>query len=261
MNMKKPTLGIALGGGGARGFAHLGVLQALSESGLRPDVLSGVSAGAIVAAFLADGKSPREVHQLLKDKGLFSYSKMQVSTTGLLNLKGLKKELQKNLSVSRLEDLQIPLFVGATNLSNGQMEYFSEGLIEEIVLASSSIPIIFSPVKLNGDLYVDGGLIDNLPVHPLRERCERIIAVNICPVAPTEKLNNLLQIALRIFQLNLNSKTRHPREHCDLVIEPAGLEKYDYLTTSAADELFDLGYGYAQGVLQKLPAARLLAHR
>jgi NTE family protein len=251
--METYNTGIALGGGGTRGFAHLGVLQALAEGGIRPEIISGVSAGAIVGAFLADGKSPRDIHLLLKDKGLFSFSKMQMSSTGLLNLKGLKSELKSNLSVSRLEDLTTPLVVGAANLSKGQMEYFSEGPIEQAVLASSSIPILFSPVQIGESLYVDGGLMDNLPVQPLRGRCQQIIGVNICPVAPTDRLNNMLQIALRIFQLNLNSKARQPQEYCDLVIEPRGLEKYDYLTTSAADELFELGYQYAAALLKEAP--------
>lgn len=248
--MENQTIGIALGGGGTRGFAHLGVLKALFEVGVRPGIISGVSAGAIVGALLADGKTPSEIHLLMKNKGLFAFSKMQVSSTGLLNLKGLKAELKKHLSVNRIEQLGIPLIVGAANLTEGRMEYFAEGPVEQAVLASSSIPILFSPVKIQSALYVDGGLMDNLPVQPLRGRCDKIIAVNICPVAPTEKLNNLVQIALRIFQLNLNSKTRSPQEYCDLVIEPAGLENYDYLSTSAADELFELGYAYTRQMLQ-----------
>lgn len=248
--MKDYQIGIALGGGGTRGFAHLGVLEALFEAGVKPDIVSGVSAGAIVGALLADGMSPSKIHELLKNKGFFAFSKMQMSSTGLLNLKGLKAELKKHLSVERIEQLGIPLAIGATNLSEGRMDYFWEGPIEQAVLASSSIPILFSPVKINDSLYVDGGLMDNLPVQPLRRQCEIVIAVNICPVAPTDKLNNLLQIALRIFQLNLNSKTRHPREYSDLIIEPAGLEKYDYLTVSAADELFELGYAHTQRVLK-----------
>ena len=124
----KYDLGIALGGGGARGFAHLGVLKALEEKGIVPDICAGVSAGAVAGAFWAAEKDIDETFNLLKSKKILNYSKVLWPKRGLMNLSGLKRDIENNIPFENIEDLPRPFFIGVSNLSNGCAEYIKEGL-------------------------------------------------------------------------------------------------------------------------------------
>jgi len=239
--MKYQT-GLVLSGGGARGFAHLGIIQALSEKGIKPDVISGVSAGAIVGAFIASGRPPHEVHQLLKNKGLLKYSKIHLPVDGLLRLDGLKEVLAKEIPYARLEELPIPLFVGISNLNEGRVEYHNRGELPLTVLASASIPILFSPVEINGCQYVDGGLFNNIPTKPIENDCHRLIVSNIHPLDKSGKLKNMVQIAVRTFHLSILSKNHEARKKADIFIEPEELSGYEILDIKHADEVFEVGY-------------------
>jgi NTE family protein len=250
--MKKHKLGIALGGGGARGFAHLGVLKALEEKDIVPDIIAGTSAGAIVGALIADGKTPDEIYGLLKDRGFFNFSRISIPKNGMLKLDGLKKELEKHISVDDISELEIPLIVAATNMNTGKVDFFDKGPIGDIVLASSSIPVLFSPVEIDGNLYNDGGVMMNVPVEALKDKCKHIIAVNVSPVRETKKLNNLINMSIRTFQLSINSNVRDCTEDCDIMIEPEGLEDFDILNVKHAKKMFDLGYEYTRKLEIKL---------
>src|SRR5665811_384027 len=179
---KKYKTGLVLSGGGTRGFAHLGVIAALVEKGIKPDIISGTSAGAITGAFIAAGKTPEEILKIFKKGSFFKYTKLHIPTDGLLKLDGLKEVIQKEIASKNIEDLKVPFFVAVSNLNKGIVEYKNKGLLGETVLASSSIPILFSPVILNGDSYVDGGLMDNIPISPIKTKCEQIIVSNIRPI-------------------------------------------------------------------------------
>lgn len=257
--MKKYNLGITLGGGGARGFAHLGIMEALYEQSIYPDIISGVSAGSIAGVFLADGKSPQETLKILKQKGLFSYSTIILPKTGLLKLDGLEHELENDISVENMQDLKTPLIAAVVNLNQGHVEYLSKGPIEKIILASSSIPVLFEPVEINGMMYVDGGLFDNVPAEPLQNICEKIIAVDISPVQPKEKLENLVQIATRTLQLSMNATTKGLKDKCDLIIAPEKCSEYEILKASHADELFEVGYEYTRRLEMREKIEKLVA--
>jgi NTE family protein len=244
--MKKYKTGFVLSGGGAKGFAHLGILQFLAENGISPDIISGVSAGAIVGVFIASGKTPLETYQILTHGGFMKYTKIHLPTDGLLRLDGLKEIFKKEIPQEYIEELKMPLIVTATNLNTGKTEYFDKGPIHEVVLASSSIPVLFSPVEMNGRQYVDGGVLNNLPVEPLIGKCERIITQNINPVYETEKLKNLVQVAMRTFHIGVHSRVEIAQKYSDLYIEPKDLDKYDLLKASQADEIFEVGYNYAR---------------
>ena len=172
---KKYKTGLVLSGGGTRGFAHLGVIAALNELGIQPDVISGVSAGAIVGAFIAAGKNPEEILEIFKRGWFFQYTQIHLPVYGLLKLDGLKELIDKEIEVKRIEDLQIPLHICISNLNKGRVEYRDKGPIGSTVLASSSIPVLFAPVKLGVFHYVDGGLMDNIPVEPVKDDCEQLI--------------------------------------------------------------------------------------
>lgn len=240
--MEMAHTGFALSGGGARGFAHLGILEALSEKGIRPDIISGVSAGAIVGAFIASGRPPREVHEIMKTGKHFRYTKIQIPKTGFFRLDGLQKILEQEIPFANIEDLPLPLYIGISNLSEGRMEYRNRGLLAKTVLASSSIPILFSPVDLDGCQYVDGGLLDNIGVEPLTGKCKKLVVSNISPLEHPAYIHSMTQMITRTFLVGIHARIREAKNVADLYIEPAGLTRFDVLSLSKADELFRIGY-------------------
>ena len=138
--------GLVLSGGGARGFAHIGVLQALNEAGIFPDVISGTSAGALVGVLYADGYSPLDILKMMNSTSRLHYIRPTVPREGLLQISGIERILKENLRAKKFEDLRIPLFVTATDLNNGKIRYFSSGELLNPVIASASIPVLFKPV-------------------------------------------------------------------------------------------------------------------
>lgn len=240
--MKKYKTGLVLSGGGTRGFAHLGVIGALLEKGIKPDVISGVSAGAIVGAFIAGGKSPHETMEIFKKGWFFKYTKLQLPVNGLMKLDGLKEIINTKIEFKKLEESPLPFYIGVANLNKGKAEYKNTGPLGKTVLASSSIPVLFAPVELNGEYYVDGGLMDNIPIEPIKNDCERIIVVNIAPLNPRDKFKNLIQIASRTFYMSVNANMNLVQKYASVFIEPEGIDQYDILTRTHADELYELGY-------------------
>lgn len=245
---RNTKIGLALGGGGARGFAHLGVIQALKEKNIEPDIIAGTSAGSMVGAFIASGKEPGEVLDLLKDKDLFGYSKIQWPKEGLFSLDGLGKILKKEIEGKNIEDQKTPLIITVSNLNKGKTEYLRTGNLVNAVLASSSIPFVFKPVEIDGNKYADGGIMDNLPVKPLMEECDKVIAISISPIKETNDLDNLIKIASRTFQLSVNAQNNELQKKCTLFIEPEGIRTFDLFDVKQADELFQLGYDYVKGI-------------
>jgi len=240
--MKKYKTGLVLSGGGTRGFAHLGVIAALFDMGIKPYVISGTSAGAIAGAFIAAGKNPQYILETLKKGSFFNYTKLQIPRDGLMKLDGLKELFHREIPAKNLEELDIPFFVAISNLNSGTVEYRNKGLLGETVLASSSIPILFAPVEIDGNLYVDGGLLDNIPVEPIKLDCEQIIVVNISPINPKDKFKNLVEIATRTFYMSVNANMKQVRKYATYYIEPEGIDNYEILSRTHADELYRLGY-------------------
>ena len=247
--MSDKKVGIALGGGGTRGFAHLGVLKALEEKGIKIDIVSGTSAGSIVGSLIAAGKTSEEIFKLMKENELTDFAKIKLPINGFMSLENMGKKLGKMLPGENFNDLKLPLHIAVTNMLTGKIEYISKGNIVKAVQASSSIPIIFSPVEINGKIYVDGGLLDNIPVKPLEDCCDVIIAVDIMPLGELEdgeKVEKLIDIAERIFEISTKSIDNDKLEICDYIIRVEGLEGFNILDSSHADEIYEIGYNHAK---------------
>lgn len=240
----KPEFGIALSGGGVRGFAHLGVVKALLERGISPGMISGVSAGAIVGVLLADGYSPDEILKLLADLDLFKMLKIKARPLGLLKPEGFQNKLGELLRARSFEDLKLPFFVTATNLNKAQSEVFSSGNLIDPVIASMSFPLVIRPHKLNGELYVDGGLMDNLPVHPLEGKVEHIIGVYVNPVKDAPEKFRTRNYADRLVHIALRANIQASIEKCYWFIEPPGLLSNHLFKLANARTIFSAGYDY-----------------
>ncbi|MCU0423494.1 MAG: patatin-like phospholipase family protein [Bacteroidia bacterium] len=241
---KKYKLGIVLSGGGARGFAHIGVLKALNENGIFPDVISCVSAGSIVGSLYADGYTPDEIFAIFHRLELYKLLRFYRPAFGLLRADGLERTLRKQLHASNFENLKIPLHVCTVNFSQAKLVYFNTGDIVPAVMASCAIPMVLKPIELNGEFYVDGGLMNNLPVEPLLHHCENIIGVNVNPVMPENKFASFRNFSDRVMHLALRANIEHNIRFCDIYLEPEGLMKYHLFKTSASQEIFRMGYQY-----------------
>jgi NTE family protein len=241
-------IGIALGGGGSKGFAHLGVLKALGEKGIRPDIIAGTSAGSIVGAFIAAGKEPEEILELIKKNRFIDFAKVTLPGGGFFTLGNFEKLMEKLLPAREFSDLQLPFYASATNLYTGKVEYLSKGPLIPAVKASCAIPVLFLPVTLHGQLYADGGVLDNLPVTPLVSKCDKIIAVNVNKNEEVKRLGNIKEAALRVFEIISNRDRDIAEDVCDLLIEPPGLGKFRILDTRHADELFEIGYEHTRKI-------------
>jgi len=256
---EKYNTGIVLSGGGARGFAHLGVLQALNEAGVFPDVVSGTSAGALTGAFYCDGHSPKEILKLMKTDSRLSYMRPAMPRDGLLQISGILKILETHLNARTFEDLKIPLFVAATDLNNGKAVYFSKGDIFNPVIASASIPVLFKPVVINKIFYVDGGVMDNLPIHPIENKCRLCLGSFVNPIGYEEDTSGLIRIAVRTFMLSISKEVQEKAKKFDLLIAPIELMNYGILDPENADVLFSIGYKATNEKLKEPVIKKLLA--
>jgi len=258
MSVKKYNIGLVLSGGGARGFAHLGFIQALNDSGIFPEIISGTSAGALVGVLYADGHTPREILHLMNVGSRLDFMRPAVPREGLLQINGIAKILKNNLRASTFEELKIPLYVTATDLNNGKAEYFCKGDLINAVIASASIPVLFQPVLINNIHYVDGGVLDNLPLRPIESKCRKLIGSFVNPVGYVEKLSGLINIAERTFMISMSKEIIEKAGKFDLLIAPPELENFKILDPEKAEDLFELGFKTTMEKLNKNKIAELL---
>ena len=248
---KKYKVGLALSGGGAKGIAHLGVLKALEERGIKVDVISGVSVGAIVGALYADGHSTEEINDFFQKSSLFQMVSFNLPKNGgLANTDRYKKHLGSVLRAKTFEELNIPLIVNATELNAGKNVYFKSGELLSCIIASASVPIFFNPTNINGKLYVDGGLFCNLPASVLKADCEIVIGVHTNPTSHKESTSGLLDVAERTFHLAINGNTIEQKTYCDIVIETKDAKKFGMFDVAKADSIFKIGYDEANKILK-----------
>ncbi|TFH36308.1 MAG: patatin [Bacteroidia bacterium] len=247
----KYNTGLVLSGGAARGFAHLGVFKALREKGITAGIVSGVSAGAIAGAFYCDGFEPEEVLELFNNTKIFRFVKLEFNKQGLMNISGLTRVLKNNLRTKSIEDLRKPLVITITNLMEGTTRYITQGDLVNAVVASSSIPVIFKPVIIDGDAYIDGGIKNNLPIEPIQGLCRNLIGVHVNPVGMYNPEKGLIHLALRSFHLSVASGIPGKVKQLTCFIEPSGLAKYSYYDIEGRYKMFDLGYEEAMKVLAK----------
>jgi len=248
---KKTKVGLVLSGGAARGFAHVGVIKALNEYGIYPDVVSGVSAGAIAGVLYCDGYEPHEMLEIIKDRSLFRYISLAIPKNGLLSMDNMQKVLDEALRAKRFEDMKIPFYCNATNLNKGTAEYFHKGELLQKVMASATIPMLFKPVMMNGYTYVDGGVMDNFPVKPIWEKVDKIIGVHVNPTGEVKEAKGLIKIAERSFHLSVNSHIDQMADSCDMFIQPENLKKFGLLSVSDGKKIYEVGYEKAMEVLKK----------
>jgi NTE family protein len=245
--------GIVLSGGGARGLAHIGVLAALEEHGIYPEIISGSSMGAIVGALYASGKTPSELLSIAKNKKLYNLFNWSVPRRGgMLSLKILRTVLENNIADDRFSALKKELHISVSNITKGRPEIISSGKLFQAVLSSASIPVIFEPQKIDGQTYVDGGLFNDLPVEPLVGKCNKIIASHVNYNGPDPELGSIRAIAERVYRLAIYQHVEKNFEMCDYIIDPPELRKHGIFEFKHIDTLFEIGYQASKALILKM---------
>lgn len=252
--MKQHKLGLVLSGGGARGFAHIGVLKALNENGIYPDAISAVSAGSIVGCLYAGGYTPEQIFGIFSKLDIYKILKFYRPAFGMLRADGLEKVLGQALPTDDFKSLQMPLFICATNFTKAQVTYFHQGSILNAVMASCAIPMVLKPLQIGGEFYVDGGLMNNLPIEPLEHSCEDIIGVNVNPVTEATAISSFRNYADRVMHLALRANIQNNIHKCDIYIEPPGLMEYNLFKVSAAEKIYEIGYNHTISLIDQIKA-------
>jgi NTE family protein len=245
--------GLVLSGGGARGIAHIGAVKALFEHGFKPDIISGASSGAFVGAMLANGHAPDEIIELITETSFYPYLRFGFGASGLLQMNRLEAVLCKYIPENRFESLKIPLVVTATDVVSGEEVQFRSGEMAMPVLASCCIPGVFSPIQFKGHTLVDGGVLNNLPVEPIIQDADYIVGMHCNPFAIDKPMKRTTEIVYRSLILAMHSKTRERFKMCDLLVEPPELSRFSIFDFRKARQLFDVGYQYTRGLLDKNP--------
>ncbi len=256
---KKYKIGIALSGGGVKGFAHAGALKAMEEKGIKPEIISGTSAGAIVGALYSSGYSPQEICDLFKKKDFNDFVEINMPKNGLFATNGFIKFLSNVIKYEKLEELPIPLFVTATNLDKGESTLFKEGDLSKTVMASACIPVIFNPVVISGSKYVDGGIFKNFPVSPIRDLCDFIVGINASPMITEKYSGNIIGIAERSYHFMFKANTVEDKKLCDILIEVESVMQYKTFDLKKVDIIFEQGYISMKNELEKNSVAQQIS--
>lgn len=248
------SLGIAFSGGGARGFAHIGVILAMEKFNIKPDIIAGVSAGAIAASLYGAGLYGKEIIEVFQEfNKLSDFTDWAIPRESILRLDKFRQMLESWLPVRNIEDCRIPTVICATDFDHGKSVGFTKGEMAIRVVASCSIPIIFPPVKLNGVNYVDGGVLRNLPAWAIRENCRTLIGVNCSPLSRKYSYKkSIIDIAFRSYSLMSKANTLQDINLCDHLIQNDGLAQYKTFGVADMKKIIVKGYDSACSLFETL---------
>lgn len=244
-------LGLALGGGSARGFAHIGVIQALEKHKIRPDLVVGTSAGSIIGAFFAAGFSGTQMEEVALKIRDFEIADISAgSKRGMVVGNALQTLVNQYLQNKPIESFATPFCAVATNLVSGKIQLFRSGNAGFAVRASCSMPGVFIPARLGADEYVDGGLISPLPVMAAKKLgADYVIAVDVSAPSENVNLHGMFELLMQSFDIMGQSLIRMESEKADIVIHP-DLRKFSSTDFQLRRELIAAGY---QAGLQAIP--------
>lgn len=237
-------LGIVLSGGGAKGAAHIGVLKAMEERGIKPTIVSGTSAGAIIGALYCAGYSSEEMFDFFNKTSVFRPANYTWKKPGFFNPSSMEAVLLKLLPENSFDSLKYPLYIVATDITKARQKVFSTGKLVPAILASSSFPVVFAPVEIEDSLYSDGGILNNFPTEPIRQKCDKLIGVNIQHISPVDKtqLKNTFGVFQRIYSISTRFASVSKYQECDLVIAPPELNDFNTFDMYKIKKMYEIGY-------------------
>lgn len=251
--------GIALSGGGALGFAHIGALQALEDCGVEPQVVAGCSMGTLVGSLYANGYTPEQIYNCIQleefDKTLKVVKLHFLSgSLAVVDNKHIREFLEKYIQGDRFEDLKKPFYVCVTNLTTCDEEIVSSGPhLHDFLLASAAIPGVFRAIEVDSTYYVDGGVVNNLPAAAIRDQCKTLISVDVLPVGPPAKFKKIRDVVHRSIHSSSHHNSLPGREASDHVIDVLMPDEYSVMSFDDFKTIYQYGYDAAKLYLQNHP--------
>ena len=249
MNQKK--VGLALGGGAVLGAAHVGVLKAIDELGISIEYVAGTSAGALIASLFAFKNNWQKIEKIILDMNWFDISELTLSKFGLLSNEKIRDIIIDNIGDVDIDDSKIPLNIIATDICSGEKVIMKSDNLADAVKASTCIPGIFTPVEIKNKLLVDGGVVENVPLHSLKNMgAEMLIGVDLNAGHAVKKPSNIVELLLNTFDFALMSATKLQTEKENIIIKP-DLSKFNVIDNAQVADLIDQGYNDSIKVLKK----------
>lgn len=249
--LPKGGIALALGGGAVLGAAHVGVLKALDEHQVPIRAISGTSIGGLIAALYAFGKSPEEIETLVAELDWLGVTRLTLSRFGILSNEELGRKVEETLGDVAIESARIPLYLVATDIATGQRVVLDKGDPGRAVMASSCIPGVFVPVEIDGRLLVDGGLVENVPVSPLRDNGARfVVGVDLNARRHYQRPDDIVDLLANAIDIAIDTVTRTQVSDADLLITPE-LASYSRRDTSRFVDLVEEGYRVTSRMLQE----------
>jgi NTE family protein len=251
-------LGITLSGGAARGYAHIGVLRAFEEAGIEIDYISGASMGSIIGAMYAYGYSPKEMIAIIEKEKLYKISKIfnlhLFNRKGISNHKKIKKILNNTLPVNNFDSLKRFFALSMTNFIDLETEYaFSGDQLKEKITASAAIPSVFEPVVIDGIIYIDGGMMNNLPIEPIKDKCQKIIMIDVTAVSKQMLTSGKIKIGYRAGLAMMKQMNAARIAQADYYVGLEKLERYNPFDFRKYKAIIQIGYEGMKQYLEEHP--------
>lgn len=246
-------IGLALGGGAAKGIAHIGVLRAIEEKDIQIHCLSGTSIGALISAYYAFGKTPTEIEEIIPELNLRKVIKLTLPRKGFISTERIEEMILRDIGPVNIEDARIPLAIMTTDIGTGEPVILDRGPLYKAVCASVSVPGIFIPTEHRGRILVDGGLTENVPISPLEKMgAGVIVAVDLNGVKKYPNPDDIVTILGNAMDIAIDIRTKEQLEEADIVIS-MDLSAFTRLDNSHAyKDILDIGYETASEKIEKL---------
>ena len=247
------TIGLALGGGAAKGVAHIGVLKALEDANIEVDYIAGTSVGAMIAALYAFRVDVETIGSLARRLTMSKVTSFKLNKTGFFSTESLRELMLEYVGDVAIEDATIPLSIVATDINSGEEIILTSGSVVDAVCASAAIPGIYIPVEINGRTLVDGGLVQNVPIEALQTAGAGVtIASHLNSVSHYQEISHVLDVMRNAFEIAVSQHTQDQLKEADLLIS---MDLSDFSlrdNTERYDELFNIGHQAATVQLTKL---------
>jgi NTE family protein len=256
---RNEALGLCLSGGGALGFAHIGVIQSLEENGIYPTHIVGSSMGAIIGTLYAAGYSPADMLQMIKDDKLYKVTKLltfraSFLKSGLSTHTLLRTVIKEMIPHNSFDKLKKKIYICIANLNSAEWEIIDSGdELDKWVSASASIPGVFETVKEGETFYVDGGLLNNMPAQAIEKVCLNIIGVDVIPHKIPSELNKPTDTLVYSIRAMQHQNSKEGREICRFIIEPNAIEEYHEFSFDAYEAIYQYGYDAANKFIAENP--------
>ncbi len=251
---KKHRFGLVLSGGGVKGAAHIGVLQALDEQHIKPNCISGTSAGALAGAFYACGYSASDILKFINEQNFFKLNALTWQHPGMIDIEKFFEAFIPYFEGKTFESLNIELQVATTDIISGKLKIFNSGSLLKPLFASCAFPFIFAPVIIDDILYSDGGIINNFPTKHIVDTAEKSLGVYVSPLRKITKdnLSTAIDVADRAYRITNRHESLNKLKDCTWVVNPPELQDYGTFTLSKIKEIYNIGYKYGKAIAPKI---------